>query len=109
MYVRIAYFSATPQMGEFWLKHKLFVVDPVVQPHINLNNQKTGKSGQQQRKPYMRGKPGIVTGHNHPAHGKTKNQHHGPNQDPAGEIGIIPWRYGFSKKWILIKLHGALV
>jgi len=35
----------------------------------------------------------IVIGHDHPAHGKA----------------IIPGRYGFSEKWILVKLHGILV
>jgi hypothetical protein len=30
MYVRIANFFVTPQVGEFSFKHKLFVVDSVV-------------------------------------------------------------------------------
>ncbi|MGD9687230.1 MAG: hypothetical protein AB7U43_09700 [Desulfobacter sp.] len=51
----------------------------------------------------------VVTGHDHPTHGKTKNQDHGANQHPTGEIGIIPGRYGFSKKRILVKLHGTLM
>ncbi|MBP9597831.1 MAG: hypothetical protein KBE30_01660 [Desulfobacter sp.] len=51
----------------------------------------------------------VVTGHDHPTHGKTKNQDHGANQHPTGEIGIIPRRYGFSKKRILVKLHVTLM
>jgi len=43
--------------------------------------------------------------HNTPCQSKTKNDCHTPDQYPACKNGIIPWRYGFPEKRVLIKLH----